>query len=1800
MHLVLPPKLFFRRCWLLLLLLALGSSAHAANYYWVGGTGNWNDLSHWASASGGAGGAYGQVPQSVDNVYFDANSFTANNQVVNLPATVTCRSMDWRGSTRTGLRLQGGGTVEINAELHLVPSMGTQVCAFSFLSGTSSSQPVDLQNVPINGYLQFDNAAGSWTFSSNVNVNQYSSTPTLIINSGAVNFGSVTVNTYSLRSTTNASRAINLGSSTINLRSPANTWALSGTGLTFNAGTSTINVGVPAQANTIGYSFSSSQVAYHNVVVARGASTALSVANSSFDNLTINGNAYLTSAATINQALTLGADALLRASAGQIVTFAGSATLASSGSCAGLANLQSHRSGVAAVFTRPGGWTGQSVSYLAVQDVQFTGGGSLVVLNGIDRGGNASLSVSALPVNTLYWVGGTGNWHDPAHWASTSGGNALGNSCLPTLHTTVIFDANSFTASNQTVTLDGGNASCADMDWSAVNRPVALRTAAGDATQRQLGIGGSLTLSNQLDVSNLTAVSLFLYGAEGNNTYTITTAGRALLPNVYVQAPGDTYTLQDALTLTPAVPTLLALNGRLYVEAGTLATNDQPVAAQALTVGYASTASIGTTGAAMNGPLSSTPAILNLGNSTVTLTPTARYSEAILYFNLFTLDFANTAVLNAGTSTINVVTSIGPNSFNNSLAQPTYVRAGLQTFNTVNFTDPGATVTRPVLTGAGGTFGRLSFAGRADIQVNNTYTRELVLAAGRDYNLGSGSAGTTQTCGSTGILRAEAACANSAGLVGGARIIGAASQPVTFTKPAGGTLNPDLQAVTLRNTTFAGGTAWRAVNSFDGGSNTGITLTAPVARTLYWVGGTGNWTDPAHWDLTSGGPGGACAPTQADDVRFDANSFTASNQTVTQNASEAQCASLSWAGVTNNPTFAGDVLSNLTVYGSLTWVPTGSMTLNLLGTVTLAGNGQLTSAGQLYQNSVIVNAPGATVTLADDLQQSPANDTNGLNLLQGTLATNNKYVRIRDFLSNGTGTRALNLGASTFEITYFAWRVSNSLALNAGTSTIFINTTTRYNSSSSIIQGRFYGAGLQYATLRTNPEGDHGIHDNSAFAALQLYGTVYVLGNNTVTQQLYLQPGGTFIFQAGSTTALAAAAAVSMAGTGSQNITLRSSTSGSQFTWTKPSGTVCASYIYIRDSKVTGGAYYEGGQLANNQSNNTGWSFAFVPQTTYAGRTTCPGEGPHTLRFTFSLLDPNTNGLVPVTAAQYPLQLTVRNLTTGSQETVTVSASPYDYLIPTSTATAQYQVVSLATNAASCGPITNTGPFPVVTDAVLNGPAGQWTGAGLAADGSWFDCRNWASGTIPTTATDVTIAASVPVLPALTSGGAEAHNLSIASGATFTATAAARLTLAGNWDNLGAASLPSGSVVAFAGTASQTVRNGAFGSVEVRNAAGLTLLSNASTSGTLTLTNGLVRTGGYQWQHLNASASSLGGYSATSYVAGNLRRALPAGSTAIYGFPVGTASQYALAEVLTNGLTGPTTLDAKFGAKPGTDAGLNYAEPGSGRRYTKIHGAGIWTLTPDVQPTGGNYAIRLALAPFSGLADNEFMLLKRPESSSNGADWSGDGGTVSADNGTGRRVADGYALRSGLSRFSQFGLAQVVAPLPVVLAGFTATAQPAAVLLDWRTATELNSAYFDVERSLDGITYAPIGRVAAAGTSALPHPYQLRDSHLPRPAPQLYYRLRQVDADGTTAYSPVRVVSLIPGALALYPNPATADTRLVGAAPRSSVQVLNALGQVVRITTTDEVGSAALPNAGLAAGVYVVRVGASVLRLVVE
>jgi len=92
------------------------------------------------------------------------------------------------------------------------------------------------------------------------------------------------------------------------------------------------------------------------------------------------------------------------------------------------------------------------------------------------------------------------------------------------------------------------------------------------------------------------------------------------------------------------------------------------------------------------------------------------------------------------------------------------------------------------------------------------------------------------------------------------------------------------------------------------------------------------------------------------------------------------------------------------------------------------------------------------------------------------------------------------------------------------------------------------------------------------------------------------------------------------------------------------------------------------------------------------------------------------------------------------------------------------------------------------------------------------------------------------------------------------------------------------------------------------------------------------------------------------------------------------------------------------------------------------------------------------------------------------------------------------------------------APLPIELVTFTATALTSSIMLDWQTASELNNALFEVERSLDGISFSKIGELPGNGTTDVPHFYQLEDKAVTQGV-RYYYRLRQIDFNGDYTYS---------------------------------------------------------------------------------
>lgn len=168
--------------------------------------------------------------------------------------------------------------------------------------------------------------------------------------------------------------------------------------------------------------------------------------------------------------------------------------------------------------------------------------------------------------------------------------------------------------------------------------------------------------------------------------------------------------------------------------------------------------------------------------------------------------------------------------------------------------------------------------------------------------------------------------------------------------------------------------------------------------------------------------------------------------------------------------------------------------------------------------------------------------------------------------------------------------------------------------------------------------------------------------------------------------------------------------------------------------------------------------------------------------------------------------------------------------------------------------------------------------------------------------------------------------------------------------------------------------------------------------------------------------------------------------------------------------------------------------------------------------------------------------------------------------------------------------------LPITLLSFQATkAGERSALLQWITTTELNSAYFDIERSSDGTTWESIGSVAAAGYSQQEEKYQFLDDALPftRSEVLVYYRLRMVDTDGKYSYSEIKGVNFrsLPAAdLTLYPNPAydllNVDLRGMELAGAATLDIYDAEGKIVLSRNGMLHGILLLDISGFAVGNY--------------
>lgn len=439
----------------------------------------------------------------------------------------------------------------------------------------------------------------------------------------------------------------------------------------------------------------------------------------------------------------------------------------------------------------------------------------------------------------------------------------------------------------------------------------------------------------------------------------------------------------------------------------------------------------------------------------------------------------------------------------------------------------------------------------------------------------------------------------------------------------------------------------------------------------------------------------------------------------------------------------------------------------------------------------------------------------------------------------------------------------------------------------------------------------------------------------------------------------------------------------------------------------------------------------------------------------------------------------------------------------------------------------------------------KWTGA--AADGNWSNASNWDNG-VPDGTKKSVLPGGLTSYPNNIPANAQGGKLEVAVGAKVQLPL--NFSAVGGIVNNGAIEINESTSGTFMGTFANNIKPTGSGklvfkndkttiyltqpldqSIEINSAAPVSTYGG-TINGDLVLTNG----------NLNFVVAiypltvngNISGGSASGYVSGGVlnRKVTGLGN---YVFPIGTADRYAPVNLKLDNVVGPQMIAASYakninGSSPNTNAG--------GQSVNALLNAGIWTITPDVALASGSYTITLEGRGYTNGVANaaNYVVLKRANSS--GA-W----GFFGA-NGTSTQVGGVVTATAGnINGFSDFAIGiaggQVPVVLPVKLTTFTVKVTQSYINLNWQTLNELNNDKFVIERSVNGLDFIPVGEVNGNGTSGHVNHYAWQDRN-PQPGNN-YYRLKQLDLDGATEYSEVRLArfTVAEGKVQVFPNPAS-------------------------------------------------------------
>lgn len=984
-------------------------------FYWVGGSGQWSDYeNHWATSSGSTI-FHDRVPAATDDVYFDENSFGSGSSTLDIDVIIAeCQNMDWTGVvspvTITG---ESDKALHITGSFRLASSINWSASTELIFEGTGH-HVIHSRGAAIGaGDIRLNNPDGQWALGHAFTANN----GYFHMESGSFDTAGKDMHVRRFYASGNLERSISLQDSHITI---IQFWFMGNTtNLTFDAGTSTVHW----DANNT-YSFEANDVAFHDLEMSVTSGEATIKGNITFhriekggegtlklqDSLTINDSfdvldgQVLFSSDNTIEELAISAGVVLRLGSGSTQTIG---AITGTGTCTENIYLVATESGTPAFLHQSLGQVG--LDFAHIKDIHATGGADFFAANSFDDGGNEGWQIQEKAPQSYYWIGGSGNWSDSQHWSNNSGGAPA--DCVRGSSDNVIFDENSFTEEGKTVTLDVPLASCKSMTWQdTVDGAVVI-----GGVENTLSIHGSLTLSEGMSWNSNGDLNFFGSGAKTLDLKGVSFAAY----NVYLDDPDAIWTM---------VTDLSGNNTYLNVVRGGFETDGNDLLVRRFISSNSNQRSI------------------SLGNSDVTI------NQFWFMSTTTNLDF------DAGTSTIHwnasntysfQASGLIFHDLDMSIDSGAASLQGDMSFSHIIKEGQGNLDVRDTLSVA--TFDLN--AGRVRLD-EDTSVDTLSLSPGIFLEIEGGKTLSTQD------LNGSGTCSN---------YIHIKSQTpgtsATITQPSG---QVTLDFAHITDTLVTGGATFAANDSFDHGGNNGWAFSPIQPTDYYWVGGTGNWTEGNHWSLASGGTPSGCGPTYLDDVFFDDNSFTESNQYVTIDAVSAECNDMVWAGVTHAPGVLGAAGVALTIHGdfvldeNMAWNSQADLFFKSPGDKIIDPQGMVMGSYNIYLDDSVGNW-----TLTSEL----AINSGYFHVVKGSFNTAGNTMQVRRFYSDNSNERSIYLNDSIIELKQF-WFMANTtnLTFDAGTSIINWNASNTYRFEANDVS--FHALHVSTSTGSTAIKGD--------------------------------------------------------------------------------------------------------------------------------------------------------------------------------------------------------------------------------------------------------------------------------------------------------------------------------------------------------------------------------------------------------------------------------------------------------------------------------------------------------------------------------------------------------------------------------------------------------------------------------------------------------------------------------------------------------------------------------------------------------